>query len=98
MSNDSMNIILSIIEEMGFDNDCKFVSTQAQLAKAVNAIDRMKKAGLKFTNKVVDDLAAGDVDMVIKRYNKYDGYNDLNEVLDEIFNENPFEGDEDEDF
>lgn len=84
---DSRNrdIFLSLIQAMNTERERDHFTTDVDFNKGSEYIQRMITDGCEFPEDSIDLIAFGDYTEMSNKFSHYDGFNALNDLLDEIW-------------
>jgi hypothetical protein len=85
-------IVITLIYEMGLANDVVYYPTDGQTRYLSIAVRKMYLDGCTFSRADIDELTDGDEDDMKDKYSKYNGFEDLNKALIDIFENAEQEG------
>lgn len=87
INDEDLVVAIKLIRAMCSDNGFCFCdnATLQQVKILASAVERMKVAGLEFSEEVIFNISAGEAGEVLKAYGKYDGWKELDTVLTVIF-------------
>jgi hypothetical protein len=76
----------ALIEALEDDNGGPFPATVRQRRALVAGVHKMLAAGCLFTQEDVDEIATGEAGEVQANYGQVDGFSEVTNALDSIFN------------
>ena len=81
----SVTIVDALLHDMEQDNGATFKVGHASYTKLVSGVEKMLQAGCAFTPEQITQIASGEGQSLGRRFARFNGWSDVNAVMDAIF-------------